>query len=395
MIKILIYLLVTQSLFTFFINSDTFAYSFNFIENKAIKGIRKSIKKGSLDRDFVRRTNRKGRTPLFYAVKYGSHHEVQFLIDNEAELNIKDLLGKSVVVLAIERVNDNMIKFLFTRGFEFNFLDPMLKQAISKIKGKKKANKILSTLSLIYTVKKLFLFDNQQIPHSLKDEKNNFGTKVCNCCNEKFSHAGAFSSKIVLCQECSNTYLAYALNNAGIEQISYPVIDENSPLHKKEIGPIFLLEIGIDHQDFFRYLRAFTTRKLHSKEKWKFCHGHDCLNGLEIDDFTKGKCLDCDICGFKGCLNCGFVHEGNECELTVLSYSGIKACPGCGTHYQKVSGCNVITCPGCFTSWTWNDKVIRNTDYQDGAHITPFRYKGGDLDEIRRYGDIDGFFSKE
>ncbi|MFK7827831.1 MAG: ankyrin repeat domain-containing protein [Oligoflexales bacterium] len=393
MINFLVCLILVEATFVFCLGSDALAVSFIYISNKNVREIRKSINSDTRECGFVHRENKKGRTPLFYAVKYGSYEDVQYLIDNEAELNIKDLGGKSIASLSIERMDDDLIKFLFMNGLEFKFLDPLLKQAIDNIRGKKRAKKILSTLSIIYVIKKIFLFDNQHISSSINSRNRELSSQTCVSCSDNVSLDRDISTEVALCQQCSNIYLNYALNNVGLEQISYPVTDVNSGLYKKEICPEFLLDLGADHLDFFRYLRGYITRKLNGKAKWKFCHGHDCLNGLEVENFKKGKCLDCDICGFKGCLNCGMVHASDDCETAVLAYSGIKSCPGCGTFYQKMSGCNLISCPSCYISWTWNDRVIRNSHYNDGAHITPYQYMSGNLEKIRKYGDVDGFFN--
>ena len=122
-----------------------------------------------------------------------------------------------------------------------------------------------------------------------------------------------------------------------------------------------------------------TKKRREMTERSVKCPKDTCLGYI-----TKGPCI---LCGTEVCTQCNATladedfkksHVCSEDDIktwTVIKETS-KACPKCGTHIQKVSGCNQMWCTatGCNTAFDWaTTKIINgpihNPHYHDWLRL--------------------------
>lgn len=95
------------------------------------------------------------------------------------------------------------------------------------------------------------------------------------------------------------------------------------------------------------------------------CPKPECLGYIAMSGPGSGSCA---LCKTRVCKSCNSTFtDGHECNPEdVASWTLIKesskACPKCGTHIEKVSGCNQMWCTvaGCNTAFDWASERIIN-----------------------------------
>ncbi len=76
-----------------------------------------------LDSALINQPDVHGRTPLHFAVLFGSAHDVEVLLEHGAKANQKEKTGRSPLMYACQRRNARMAKLLLEHGADPNMLD--------------------------------------------------------------------------------------------------------------------------------------------------------------------------------------------------------------------------------------------------------------------------------
>jgi len=85
------------------------------------------------------------------------------------------------------------------------------------------------------------------------------------------------------------------------------------------------------------------------------CCREGCTGSQIVHKMHLTKCVKCSSCSLELCRDaCGRIYHGeNSCELTFDEASetfiseNFKRCPNCNSNYEKISGCNHMTCSNC------------------------------------------------
>jgi len=99
----------------------------------------------------------------------------------------------------------------------------------------------------------------------------------------------------------------------------------------------------------------------------------------------------CGICELHFCAQCNSQkNDGHECndndvETMKLLKKDTKPCPKCGTMIFKISGCDQMWCPDCYTPFSWKTGVI-----EKGTVHNPHYYEFNRQNDrvVRNPGDI-------
>lgn len=114
-----------------------------------------------------------------------------------------------------------------------------------------------------------------------------------------------------------------------------------------------------------------------------FCSKTDCRGYLN-DDYS------CGLCKEKACKFCrSSKHEG-ECDKNIIETvkllaNDTKSCPSCHTPIFRISGCSIMFCTICKSSFCWNTgKIVRGNAHN--PHRAEWLRNGGG--NTRELGDI-------
>lgn len=187
------------------------------------------------------------------------------------------------------------------------------------------------------------------------------------------------------CQACAEHQLHSTRSDTQISLCPEPNC-------KREIEESFFRTANCQN---LKELEQFQKHQLAWKLKnrvhnWRFCRGRDCMNGEQIEhretlpEALKDNHFECPACNFKGCLDCGNSHPGEDCEdgrrsqkeIELILEKGAKPrndffwtqplhpnfengkfrpCAYCGKIVERRDGCNSMDCPECENKWHWNE----------------------------------------
>ncbi|XP_077984115.1 E3 ubiquitin-protein ligase RNF14-like [Glandiceps talaboti] len=225
---------------------------------------------------------------------------------------------------------------------------------------------------------------------------------TCNVCfNEKLgvSCINFQGCDHVYCKECMKEYFKVQINDGNVKGLSCPDTDCDSQAMPSQVFDL----VGEDL--FARYDRLLLQTTLDGMADIVYCPRRSCECAVMLEkDTNMGVCPKCH---FAFCTFCKLVYHGlSPCQIkkgertklrdeyengdqahrnflekrygkSVLkqcleeSYSEewleshSKTCPNCGTHIQKIDGCNKMTCTKCraYFCWLCSSLVSRNNPY--------------------------------
>jgi len=184
------------------------------------------------------------------------------------------------------------------------------------------------------------------------------------------------SEPVTLCRGCLEQWIKSSVMSGQVP-IRCPAAGCKSVLHPSEVAPF-----GIPVWLLIRWKKTMLlqlSEQNWEKEKlsWRQCPGVDCPNKFIIpyekyglfhlkSRAPKKVHKHCQVCGFQGCLDCGFDHKGSKNCMTIdqlsLEYfeknfadGTMKLCPGCGAVIEKNKGCKHMTCRRCKKEFHWDD----------------------------------------
>jgi hypothetical protein len=96
------------------------------------------------------------------------------------------------------------------------------------------------------------------------------------------------------------------------------------------------------------------------------CLNEDCIGSTGfVGDKPRHKCIvKCTHCSMELCSECGKHDHGGKCGQSAEEQSAqvldtykkgtiTKNCPGCSLTWERIEGCDHITCPQCKIEWCW------------------------------------------
>ena len=197
----------------------------------------------------------------------------------------------------------------------------------------------------------------------------NYKQKYCEICLDEFSNLNNNNNLNITLKFCGHTFC----NECLTLQITNDIINNNLPIKCVKCKNIILnndiFELFIpgteNYEKIFYYLLKNFYMK--NKEKYFWCPSNDCNFLFKNDNnITKNNFifnLNCPNCNKNICLNCHELiksddkNKHNNCKAKLFNkiskedreymLKNCKNCPVCFTLYEKINGCNHITCTNC------------------------------------------------
>ena len=302
----------------------------------------------------------------------------------EKKCNIKIYYFENKIEIFGSPENRNKLKIEFVNYFKklqkekisynFKFKEEfLLKKYLQKECNKKKIALLIITNN----------FNEFDIKLEFRKKYFNFITQFLNNNKEKKI---SFNNKQKYCEICLDEFLNNNNNNLTLKfcghkfcneclklQITNDIINNNLPIKCIKCKNIILnndiFELFIPGTENYEKIFYFLLKNFYSKNKEKYfwCPSNNC-NFLFKNDKNLIKNnfifnLNCPNCKNNICLNCHELiksdekNKHNNCKAKLFNniskedreymLKNCKNCPVCFTLYEKINGCNHITCTNC------------------------------------------------